>query len=83
MSIEPNRRGLSEAEAATYLGVSRSTLRHGRCEGFRDNRMPPPPFVRLGRKIVYLKDDLDSWLYNNRTELAPVGSHGHKNTEES
>lgn len=70
MTTEINRRGLSEAEAANYLGVSRSTLRHGRCEGFRDSRMSPPPFVRLGRKIVYLKDDLDAWLAQNRCDLS-------------
>ena len=48
------RRGLSEAEAADYIGISRSSLRQGRMDGKRENRMPPPPFARLGRKIVYL-----------------------------
>lgn len=65
------KRGLTEPEAAIYLGVSRSTLRHGRCEGERDGRMPPPPFVRLGRKIIYLRDDLDAWLSQNRFDLSP------------
>lgn len=64
------KRGLSEKEAAIYLGVSRSTLRHGRSEGERENRMSPPPFVRLGKKIVYLKDDLDAWLAKNRHDLS-------------
>lgn len=65
-----DRRGYSEAEAAHYLGVSRISLRQGRMEGRRENRMPPPPFVRLGRKILYLKDDLDHWLEANRHVIA-------------
>lgn len=63
---EMDRRGYSEEEAAHYLGISRISLRQGRMEGRRENRMPPPPFVRLGRKILYLKDDLDRWLENHR-----------------
>lgn len=61
-----SKRGLSEEETAEYLGVSRSTLRQGRMNGQRVNRIPPPPFVRLGRKIVYLRDDLDAWLEEHR-----------------
>ena len=64
-------RGMTEEQAAVYLGVSTSTLRHGRCEGFRNGRMSPPPFVRLGRKIVHLRDDLDAWLAQNRCDLSP------------
>lgn len=60
---------LTEAEAATYLGLSRSTLRQGRCEGRRENRMPPPPYIKLGRKILYLREDLCRWLENYRVTL--------------
>ena len=67
MTTHTLQRGLSESDAAIYLGISRSTLRHGRSEGVRANRMPSPPFVRLGRKIVYLRDDLDGWLAANRS----------------
>lgn len=70
-------RGMTEEQAAAYLGISRSTLRHGRCDGRRDGRMPPPPFVRLGRKIVYLKDDLDAWLAQNRCDLSVRLEVGH------
>lgn len=66
-SITP--RALSESEAATYLGISKITLRQGRCEGKRDNRMPPPPYVKIGRKILYLRDDLDRWLEMYRVSL--------------
>jgi hypothetical protein len=62
-------RAMSESEAATYVGVSRISLRQGRCNGRRNNQMPPPPYVKIGRKILYLRDDLDRWLENNRIEL--------------
>ena len=64
-----DRRGYSEEETAYYLGISRASLRQGRMEGRRENRLPPPPYVRLGRKILYLKDDLDRWLQENRHEM--------------
>lgn len=61
-----DRRGFSEEETAHYLGISRASLRQGRMEGRRANRLPTPPYVKLGRKILYLKDDLDRWLEENR-----------------
>ncbi len=61
-----DRRGLTEAEAAVYIGCSRSTLRQGRMEGRRKGHFPCPPHVKLGRKILYLRDDLDRWLEENR-----------------
>ena len=60
------RRGLSEAEAADYIGMSRSFLRQARMDGKRANRTPGPPFTKIGRKVLYLKDDLDAWLEAHR-----------------
>jgi hypothetical protein len=60
------KRGLTEAETAEYISISRSALRQSRMDGARENRMPPPPFIRLGRKIIYLIDDLDHWLEAHR-----------------
>ena len=60
------RRGLTEQEAATYIGMSRSFLRQSRMDGKRANRTPGPPFMKIGRKILYLKDDLDAWLEAHR-----------------
>jgi hypothetical protein len=65
-------RGMSEVDAARYIGVAPISLRQGRCEGRREKRMPPPPFIKLGRKIIYLKDDLDRWLEMYRVALAIV-----------
>ncbi len=60
------RRGRSEAEAADYIGMSRSFLRQARMDGKRLNRTPGPPFTKIGRKVLYLKDDLDAWLEAHR-----------------
>ena len=60
------RRGLSEAEAADYIGMSRSFLRQARMDGKRQNRTPGPPFSKIGRKVLYLRDDLDTWLEEHR-----------------
>ncbi|MBA6231742.1 MULTISPECIES: DNA-binding protein [unclassified Colwellia] len=43
-------------------GMSRSFLRQSRMEGNRENRTPDPPFIKIGRAVCYLKDDLDNWL---------------------
>ena len=53
---------LSEIETAEYIGMSRSFLRQSRMEGNRTNRTPAPPFVKIGRSVRYIKDDLDNWL---------------------
>jgi len=59
---ETIKRAMSEAQAACYIGMSRSFLRQDRMNGIRDNRTPGPRYVRIGRRIRYLKDDLDAWL---------------------
>ena len=65
-SNESVRRALNEAEAATFLGISTSSLRKGRMNGTRANHLAPPPFVRLGRRVVYLIDDLGAYLEKHR-----------------
>lgn len=52
----------AEIEIAAYLGMSRSYLRKSRIDGNRANLTPAPPFIRIGRSIRYLKEDLDLWL---------------------
>ena len=53
---------LTEAEAAIYLGVSRSFLRATRCYGNRPGYAESPPYVRLGRAIRYPRESLDLWI---------------------
>lgn len=48
---------LNTREAASYIGVSRSTLAKWRMSG------EGPPFHRCGRRLVYyLKHEIDAWL---------------------
>jgi predicted DNA-binding transcriptional regulator AlpA len=62
MSHNIKARALSEIETAEYIGLSRSFLRQSRMEGNRENRTPAPPFIKIGRAVRYIKDDLDNWL---------------------
>ena len=59
---------LTEKQAAPYIGMSRSFLRQSRMNGRRQNRTPGPPFLKIGRKVLYLAEDLDAWLLEHRRE---------------
>lgn len=61
-------RSLTEHEAAIYTGMSRSFLRQDRMNGYRKSRTPGPNYVKIGRSIRYLKEDLDAWLERYRIE---------------
>ncbi len=63
MSQPPiEKRAYTEQETAAYIGMSRSFLRQARMEGQRKNRTEAPPFIKIGRAVRYLKEDLDLWL---------------------
>jgi hypothetical protein len=62
----PDHRLLTEAQAAPYIRMSRSFLRQSRMNGKRQNRTKGPPFLKIGRKVLYLADDLDNWLLAHR-----------------
>jgi predicted DNA-binding transcriptional regulator AlpA len=53
-------RRLRTPAAADYLGYAESTLEKKRLTG------DGPPFIRLGRVIVYDTRDLDAWLARRR-----------------
>ena len=53
---------LDEKEAAQFLGVSLSYLRKARSEGSPGGRTPAPPFVRIGRRCLYRRADLEQWV---------------------
>jgi len=61
-----DKRSLTEREAACYIGMSRSFLRQDRMNGHVEGRTPGPAYIRIGRAIRYLKDDLDCWLEQHR-----------------
>jgi len=62
MSPSELSHALTEQQAAHYLSMSRSFLRQGRMNGDRENRTPTPPYLKIGRSVRYLKEDLDTWL---------------------
>ena len=66
MSPEIQKRAYDEAAAANYLSVSRSFLRQARMDGWRFPRTPGQHFLKRGRMIRYLKEDLDLWLEEAR-----------------
>ncbi|MBX3674325.1 MAG: helix-turn-helix domain-containing protein [Burkholderiales bacterium] len=61
-ATEVTLRVVSEEDAARYLGISRSSLRKGRMQGRRATMMSSPPFVKIGRRVGYLIEDLEAWL---------------------
>jgi hypothetical protein len=63
-----NKITFTEIEAAEYISMSRGYLRQDRMHGFRKNRTPGPNFIKIGRSIRYLKDDLDEWLLRHRIQ---------------
>lgn len=51
---------LSNDEAARYVRRSPSFMNKRRCTG------GGPTFVRIGRRIGYMIEDLDEWLHSQR-----------------
>lgn len=61
-------RAIGEGDAARYIGMSTHFLRLGRQAGRIGKRTPP--HLKLGRRIVYLIEDLDAWLESHRQDAA-------------
>jgi excisionase family DNA binding protein len=55
-----NSDALSPAEAASYVGLKTATLAKLRCLG------GSPPYFKLGRRVLYSRDDLDAWRDQRR-----------------
>ncbi len=70
MNNQNASRALTEQETSQYIGMSRSFLRQSRMEGNRSGRSIAPPFIKIGRSIRYLKDDLDLWLESFRKQIS-------------
>ena len=61
------KRGLNTRETARYTGMSPQFFIQDRTtRRVYPGRVPGPQFVRFGRAIRYLKDDLDAWLEKYR-----------------
>jgi predicted DNA-binding transcriptional regulator AlpA len=63
-------RRLRTPAAAEYLGYSESTLEKKRLTG------DGPPFIRLGRAVVYDTRDLDAWLAARRASSTSAPTAG-------
>ena len=59
-------RYLRSSEAATYVGISESTLAKLR---MKKRRCSGPIFIKVCGRIVYPRHDLDAWL--TLSEIAP------------
>jgi predicted DNA-binding transcriptional regulator AlpA len=66
--MEPTgRKKVRSAQAATYLGISPSTIAKWRMRG------EGPPFHRCGPRIVlYFIEDLDAWLERSRSSRRKI-----------
>jgi predicted DNA-binding transcriptional regulator AlpA len=63
---------LSEAQAATYLGMSAAWLKKSRTRRFLQTA-DAPPFIRNGkRRIVYRRADLDEWQRRHLQHVGPL-----------
>jgi excisionase family DNA binding protein len=54
---------LPRTEAAVYLGVSPQFL-----EGDVVSNRHKIPYIKIGRKVYYLKSDLDAWIKSRKVE---------------
>jgi hypothetical protein len=64
-SFGMERKELTEAEAAVYIGRSRSFLRRCRIYGKAGNCHRGPKFTKYGKRTTrYPIDELDKWLEN-------------------
>ncbi len=61
-----DKKVFKEVEAANYICMSRSFLSQDRVHGTLANRTQGPIYIKIGRSIRYLKDDLDFWLDQHR-----------------
>ena len=53
-------------------------------DGYRNNRTPAPPFIKIGRAVRYLREDLDLWLddfYKLDTWDRPINGDANNRSE--
>lgn len=64
------KESLKETEAAEVIGMSVAFLRAGRIRGVIGNRTTPPPYLKLGGAVRYLRADLLAWMASHRVDHA-------------
>lgn len=68
MKIGSNLKMMRTEEAATFVGLSPSTLNKLRLTG------GGPDYIKLGKSVVYDPADLDAWLASNRRSSTSVAA---------
>lgn len=62
-SIDPfPQHALNERQAAQYIGMSVSFLQKDRMNGALTGRTQGPRWIKVGKRVIYLKPVLDAWL---------------------
>lgn len=57
---DQNQTIMGAEQAALHLGLSKSTLAKMRLNG------SGPDYVKLGRRVGYVQDDLDKWVMSHK-----------------
>ena len=74
--MEANQKDiLDRKEAAAFLRIGKNTLAAWACRRFG------PPFVRVGRRIVYRRSDLNQWLDSHRCSPGDPHTGGREDAE--
>ena len=60
---------LTPKETSRFIGVAVQTLARWRCAG------GSPPFIRVGRKIMYAVEDLTAWMNARRVASTSVSAN--------
>jgi len=73
MSENIDNKTFDSKQAAHYLCVSEISIRNSRITGLLGG-IKAPSFRKIGRKVIYLKSDLDCWLdglpaFENTTQM--------------
>jgi predicted DNA-binding transcriptional regulator AlpA len=63
-------RSFTEKAAAQYVGLAAGTLRQARCHGKREGITPVPKHIKIGRAVRYLREDLDAFLDEMRSQTS-------------
>ena len=60
--VGETKRGFTTEEAAIYIAMSVDFLKQARVRGNTLNGAPAPKFIKLGRCVRYLREDLNQFL---------------------
>lgn len=65
-AAEPIPVALDTIKTAKYTGLSESFFKKARVDGHLPGKTPSPPWLKIGKKVLYKIEDLDLWLNQHR-----------------